>query len=295
MNAEYLDWLIKEYDIDFVVHGDDPCLDEHGNDVYAAAKARGKYREIKRTEGVSTTDIVGRMLSLTKHHHTHEDETVRPPESISSHYSELAESEDGFAHSFTRVSSFLPTSSRIMQFSSGRTPKKNDRIGYVSGVWDMCGPGHVQFLKEARKHCDFLLVGVHRDDTANYHRGGNFPILNLHERALGVLCLRYTDEIILGAPWVVSKDLMTTMNITVCITGTKTDSAPLRDDEVDPYELPRSMGKLVVISSPSSLSTEGIVDRVVKDREQYQKKFDAKHKKEQVYLDHKSYVPEVTK
>ena len=73
MNADYLDWVIKTYDIDYVVHGDDPCFVD-GVDVYAAAKASGKFRTIPRTSGVSTTDIVGRMLVLTKEHHYHIEE-----------------------------------------------------------------------------------------------------------------------------------------------------------------------------------------------------------------------------
>ena len=32
MTREYLDWVIKEYDIDYVVHGDDPCF-VNGRDV----------------------------------------------------------------------------------------------------------------------------------------------------------------------------------------------------------------------------------------------------------------------
>lgn len=64
-----MDKLISDYDIDYVVHGDDPCFTADGQDAYAYAKSIGVYREFKRTEGVSTTDIVGRMLLMTKEHH----------------------------------------------------------------------------------------------------------------------------------------------------------------------------------------------------------------------------------
>tara|TARA_B110000208_G_scaffold186917_1_gene244208 strand:- start:1356 stop:1553 length:198 start_codon:yes stop_codon:yes gene_type:complete len=40
-------------------------------------KERGMFRSVPRTEGVSTTEIVGRMLHMTKSHHilpTSEDE-----------------------------------------------------------------------------------------------------------------------------------------------------------------------------------------------------------------------------
>lgn len=56
MTREYLDYVIEKYKIDYVIHGDDPCL-VNGKDVYEAAKQAGKFRTIPRTEGVSTTDV----------------------------------------------------------------------------------------------------------------------------------------------------------------------------------------------------------------------------------------------
>jgi hypothetical protein len=49
-----------------VVHGDDPCLLPDGTDAYAYAKQQKRFKMIKRTEGVSSTDIVGRMLMCTR-------------------------------------------------------------------------------------------------------------------------------------------------------------------------------------------------------------------------------------
>lgn len=41
-----------------------------GKDTYEEVKRAGRYRECKRTQGVSTTDLVGRMLLMTKAHHS---------------------------------------------------------------------------------------------------------------------------------------------------------------------------------------------------------------------------------
>ena len=54
--------LFNEYGVDYIIHGDDPCILPDGSDAYALAKAAGRYKQIKRTEGVSSTDIVGRRL-----------------------------------------------------------------------------------------------------------------------------------------------------------------------------------------------------------------------------------------
>ena len=40
MNDEYLKWVIQEYNIDYVVHGDDPCIVD-GKDVYESARKMG--------------------------------------------------------------------------------------------------------------------------------------------------------------------------------------------------------------------------------------------------------------
>ena len=42
------------------------CRPADGTDAYAYAKKIGRFRLIKRTEGVSSTDIVGRMLMCTR-------------------------------------------------------------------------------------------------------------------------------------------------------------------------------------------------------------------------------------
>jgi ethanolamine-phosphate cytidylyltransferase len=67
-----------------------------------------------------------------------------------------------------------------------------------------------QTLKAARQLGDFLLVGIHTDLTISGHRGANHPIMHLHERSLSVLACRYVDEVIIGAPWEVSKDMVLT-------------------------------------------------------------------------------------
>ena len=58
--------LFTKHKIDYVVHGDDPCLLPDGTDAYGYAKKLHRFKMIKRTEGVSSTDIVGRMLMCTR-------------------------------------------------------------------------------------------------------------------------------------------------------------------------------------------------------------------------------------
>ena len=66
LSPEFLHLLFTKHRIDYVVHGDDPCLLPDGTDAYAYAKKLRRFKMIKRTEGVSSTDIVGRMLMCTR-------------------------------------------------------------------------------------------------------------------------------------------------------------------------------------------------------------------------------------
>lgn len=90
----------------------------------------------------------------------------------------------------------------------------------MSGGWDLFNAGHVAILEQAKKHGSFLLVGIHDDYTMNKLRGKGLPILNLYERALSLLSCKVVDEVILGAPWVITEDLIKSMNISVVVKGT---------------------------------------------------------------------------
>ncbi|KAF2202465.1 ethanolamine-phosphate cytidylyltransferase [Delitschia confertaspora ATCC 74209] len=62
-----LPW-ISHYGCWYVVHGDDITSDSNGEDCYRFVKAAGRFKVVKRTPGISTTDLVGRMLLCTKTH-----------------------------------------------------------------------------------------------------------------------------------------------------------------------------------------------------------------------------------
>ena len=62
-----LPW-ISHYGCRYVVHGDDITSDSDGKDCYRYVKAAGRFKVVKRTPGISTTDLVGRMLLCTKSH-----------------------------------------------------------------------------------------------------------------------------------------------------------------------------------------------------------------------------------
>ncbi|CAH8540429.1 unnamed protein product [Schistosoma turkestanicum] len=63
-DAPYFTYVktLEKYSCDFCVHGDDLVVSNDGSDPYAEVKAANRYKEVKRTEGISTTALVSRML-----------------------------------------------------------------------------------------------------------------------------------------------------------------------------------------------------------------------------------------
>ncbi|KAK8447152.1 hypothetical protein SEVIR_8G008700v4 [Setaria viridis] len=289
ITEEFMNKLFTEYNIDYIIHGDDPCLLPDGTDAYALAKKAGRYKQIKRTEGVSTTDIVGRMLLCVRERSSsdaHNHSSLQRQFS-SGHGQKVDDSGSG---SGTRVSHFLPTSRRIVQFSNSRGPGPDSRIVYIDGAFDLFHAGHVEILRLARELGDFLLVGIHTDQTISSTRGRHRPIMNLHERSLSVLACRYVDEVIIGAPWDVSKDMITTFNISLVVHGTIAENMDFMEDDSNPYAVPIAMGIYCRLESPLDITTSTIIRRIVANHEAYQKRNEKKEASEKKYYESKSFV-----
>ncbi|KAJ3120268.1 Ethanolamine-phosphate cytidylyltransferase [Physocladia obscura] len=248
-NAPYLtslEWMDK-YNCDVCVHGDDITTMADGTDCYQVVKDAGRYWECKRTQGVSTTELVGRMLLNTNEH-------LRKTTSTAA-----------------AQSPFLPTSQKIVQFSNGKEAKSSDRVVYVSGAFDLFHVGHTEFLKRVKQEGDYLLVGIHDDDVVNKIMGSTFPIMNLHERALSVLQCKYVDEIIMGAPYSVTKDVLNKICKVAIVVG---ESGIVYEPDLngsDPFKLPKELGiyKEVEVEG-NNLSTEIIIDRIIANRKLYE-------------------------
>ncbi|XP_041362337.1 ethanolamine-phosphate cytidylyltransferase-like isoform X2 [Gigantopelta aegis] len=269
---------LDAHDIDFCVHGDDITVSADGVDCYKLVKDAGRYKECKRTQGVSTTDLVGRMLLVTKTHHQRDEEQAPDTEHVG------AISQGSTTHSpYTGVSQFLPTSQKIIQFASGKEPKPEDKIVYVAGAFDLFHVGHLDFLEKAATHGDYVIVGLHTDNTVNRYKGANFPIMNLHERVLSVLACKYVAEVVIGAPYSVSADLMDHFKVDVVCHG-KTPIMP-DVDEIDPYFEPKRRSKFMVIDSGNDLTTQMIIERIIKHRLEYEERNRKKELKEKKIMD----------
>ncbi len=68
-------------------------------------------------------------------------------------------------------------------------------IGYTQGTFDMFHIGHLNLLKNARKCCDYLVVGVNSDELVKAYKKKDV-IVPLEERMAIVEAIRYVDAVI---------------------------------------------------------------------------------------------------
>lgn len=67
------------------------------------------------------------------------------------------------------------------------------------GVFDLLHPGHLAFLKQARRLGNELVVVVTRDDVAKQEKGRR-PRLSVRERMELVAGVRWVDRVVMGDP-----------------------------------------------------------------------------------------------
>ncbi|XP_070580818.1 ethanolamine-phosphate cytidylyltransferase-like isoform X2 [Ptychodera flava] len=281
-DAPYITTLetLEKYDCDFCAHGDDITLDENGKDTYRIVKGAGKYKEFPRTAGVSTTDLVGRMLLLTKSHHKRSDdgsEDGLQRDRVDQFKKGMGAS--GASKSpYTGVSQFLPTTQKIIQFSEGREPQPGEKVVYVAGAFDLFHVGHIDFLEKVRQLGEYVIVGLHTDQVVNRYKGSNYPIMNLHERVLSVLACKYVAEVVIGAPYKVDADLLNHFKVDVVCHGQTPVMADV--DGSDPYLEPKNRGIFHSVKSDNDMTTDKIVQRIIKHKLEYEERNKRKEAKE---------------
>ena len=92
------------------------------------------------------------------------------------------------------------------------------KIGFTCSTFDLFHAGHVVMLEEAKRQCDYLIVGIQIDPTLDRDTK-NRPVQSIVERQIQVKACRYVDEVVIYSTEKELEDLMKTLPIDVRILG----------------------------------------------------------------------------
>merc|ERR1719464_2237742 len=139
MSSNYLNEMCKKHQLTFICHGNDPCFDTNGHDVYAEVKERKMYFEVPRVTGISSTELIGRLL--TNASTSHQVQAARTnPDGIS-----VKEAASQWR--------FIPTGAIMSEFYAeckrARAPEQP--AVYIDGAWDMLHAGHINTLLRVKE------------------------------------------------------------------------------------------------------------------------------------------------
>ncbi len=79
-----------------------------------------------------------------------------------------------------------------------------------------------------------------------YYRGARYPLQGMQERLLMALALKYVDDVVIGAPYIITKDLITSLNIKKVVhVQSREDQVKEEHAAIDPFKVPKQQGIFV--------------------------------------------------
>lgn len=73
---------------------------------------------------------------------------------------------------------------------------KKYKVGYTQGTFDMFHIGHLNLLNNAKKHCDYLIVGVNTDQLVEEYKK-KVPVVGEEERLTIIENIKAVDQAVL--------------------------------------------------------------------------------------------------
>lgn len=93
------------------------------------------------------------------------------------------------------------------------------RTGFTCSTFDLFHAGHILMLEEAKKQCDFLIVGLQTDPTIDRPNTKNKPVQGVFERWAQLKACKFVDQIIPYSTEKELRDILLSFPISVRILG----------------------------------------------------------------------------
>ena len=127
-----------------------------------------------------------------------------------------------------------------------------------------------------------MIVGIHNDTVVNRIYGKNYPIMNLHERVLSVIGCRFVDDVLIDAPFCITRDLITTLRVDEVLH--LTNDKNVEEQFSIRYQHATDEDILSDLNVASTFSGEQLLDRIQRHSTMFIEKFERKSKSEQEYM-----------
>lgn len=113
-----------------------------------------------------------------------------------------------------------------------KTGSRNCKIGFTCGAFDLLHAGHMLMLEDARKQCDYLIVGLQVDPS--YDRPAKHgPVQSWAERYTMLKGIKYVDEVVTYGGESELVQLLKRLKVDLCIRGSDKKGLPYAGDELD--------------------------------------------------------------
>jgi rfaE bifunctional protein nucleotidyltransferase chain/domain len=137
--------------------------------------------------------------------------------------------------------------------------RRERRVVFTNGCFDLLHPGHTRYLASARKLGDCLLVAVNDDESVRKLKGPERPIFPEQERAEIVAALTVVDYVVVFAG-LTPRDLIARLLPHVLVKGADWDP----DQIVGRAEVEASGGHVVSVPVAKGYSTSSIIEAALK-------------------------------
>ena len=135
--------------------------------------------------------------------------------------------------------------------------RNRKRVVFTNGCFDLFHAGHVEFLRQARKHGDLLVVGLNSDDSTRANKGPGRPLLSEAERAKIMSSLESVDYVVVFDD-LTPVNLIRTLAPSVLVKGGNYGA----DDVVGKDIIDSLGGEVVVVPLQEGGTTAALIDSI---------------------------------
>lgn len=130
-------------------------------------------------------------------------------------------------------------------------------VGFANGCFDILHQGHIHLFKEAKKKCDYLIIGLNSDKSVRKLKGTDRPIFNQKHRKTILENIKYIDKVILFNE-LTPKNLILKLKPNIIFKGSDYEKK-----KVVGYKLLPRKGLISIIKLKKNISTTKLIKNLI--------------------------------